>query len=54
MHKLFYQIIRGVSSVAEVKGKVRLYYERFPLFREEKKRKTNKEEKQHKSVFKLL
>lgn len=33
--------IRGVSSesVAEVKRKERLYYERFPLFRVRKKRK---------------
>lgn len=31
-----------MSIVAEVKGKVRTYYERFPLFREKKKGKLTK------------
>lgn len=42
-----FQIIRGVSSESVAEVKVRLYYERFPLFRARKKEKNNNEEKQH-------
>lgn len=41
------------ESVAEFKGKLRLYYERLSLFMGRKKKKINNEEKQYKSSLVL-